>query len=178
MRSILILAFVVALALVACNDDTRILTPPPGLGQIQVTSRAFTEGGAIPKKFTCSGENISPALQWRGAPSATKSLALIVDDPDAPVRTFTHWVAYDLPATQTGIGEGAPVAGTSGKNSSGKTGYMGPCPPSGEHRYIFTVFALDVDSLGLAPEATKDQVIAAMQGHILKQGSLTGRYSK
>lgn len=144
----------------------------------RVTSSAFEEGAGIPRKFTCSGENISPPLEWRGAPAGSKSFALIMQDPDAPGGTFTHWVAYDIPASQTGIAEGAMTAGMGGDNSAGGINYMGPCPPSGEHRYIFTVYALDTALLNPAAGATQTQVTAAMQGHILAQASLMGKYKK
>lgn len=144
----------------------------------RITSPAFTEGARIPAKFTCSAENISPPLEWNGAPAGTKSFALLMQDPDAPGGTFIHWVAYDIPAAQTGISEGANTAGVGGKNSADRTAYMGPCPPSGEHRYIFAVYALDTASLNLPAGATQEQVTAAVRGHILGQASLMGRYLK
>lgn len=175
--SLFVLAF--ALTLSACASSAAPTpTAPTGAARLTLTSSAFAEGEAIPQKFTCHGSDLSPALKWSGAPSTTRSFALIVDDPDAPLGVFTHWVVFDIPATQTEIAEGALSAGTSGRNSSGKTGYMGPCPPSGVHRYVFTLYALDVDSLKLNAGATKDQVLAAMQGHILAQGSLMGKYGK
>jgi Raf kinase inhibitor-like YbhB/YbcL family protein len=145
---------------------------------LTVTSSAFGDGANIPSKYSCSGEGISPSLQWSGAPPQTQSYALIVEDPDAPIGTFYHWVAYNIPASQTQIPEGAQTIGTSGKNGAGKLGYTGPCPPSGTHRYIFHVYALGVPTLNLPEGATQDQVRNAMQGHILAQGQLMGRYAK
>lgn len=175
--SLFVLVF--ALILSACASSAALTsTVPAGAAKLILVSGAFAEGETIPQKFTCDGSDLSPALKWNGAPPATRSFALIMDDPDAPLGTFTHWVAFDIPATQTEIAEGALSAGTSGRNSGGKTGYMGPCPPSGVHRYIFTLYALDVGSLKLSAGATKEQVLAAMEGHILAQGSLMGRYGR
>ena len=145
---------------------------------IQVSSSAFTEGSTIPKKYTCDGENVSPALEWSGIPRGTKSLALIVDDPDAPGSTFVHWVLYDIPAETTGLPEGVTGAGTQGKSSFGKTGYGGPCPPKGPaHRYFFKLYGLDT-TLGLQGGATKADVEKAMQGHVLGQGQVMGKYGR
>ncbi len=145
---------------------------------LTVTSAAFAEGANIPSKYTCTGESVSPPLQWSGAPAQTKSYALIVEDPDAPSGTFYHWVDFNIPASQTQISEGAKNVGTPGKYSAGKLGYTGPCPPSGTHRYIFNLYALDVPSLNLGQGATRDQVQNAIQSHILAQGKLMGRYAK
>ncbi len=145
---------------------------------LQVTSSAFAEGGNIPKKYSCDGASISPPLKWSGAPSATKSFTLIVDDPDAPGGNFTHWVAFDIPASQTEIVEGAKAVARAGHNGRGQNGYTGPCPPSGTHHYMFKIFALDVASLHLNEGASRDQVSSAMNGHILAQGTLTGLYAK
>jgi Raf kinase inhibitor-like YbhB/YbcL family protein len=143
-----------------------------------LTSNAFSEGSNIPAKFTCSGEGVSPQLKWSGVPANTKSFALIMDDPDAPGGTFTHWVAFDIPATQTEIAEGARSVGKDGKNGRGQTGYTGPCPPSGTHRYFFTVYALDLTTLDLNNAASRTDVETAMKLHILAVTQLMGRYSK
>ncbi len=144
-----------------------------------LTSSAFSEGGAIPKKYSCDGENVSPALSWDGAPDAVASLALIVDDPDA--RGFVHWVVYDLTGTQTGgLAEGvssSPDAPPQGTNSFGDVGWGGPCPPSGTHRYQFTLMALDAD-LGLTGAPRADDVRRAAEGHVLGQAVLTGTYTR
>ena len=145
---------------------------------IQLTSNAFTEGGTIPRRQTCDGEDISPPLSWSGIPPETQSLALIVDDPDAPRGDWVHWVLFDLPPDLGGLPEGISGKGTAGKNDFGRTGYGGPCPPRGSnHRYYFKLYALD-QVLGLPSGATKQDVEAAMAGHILAQGQLMGRYSR
>lgn len=144
---------------------------------LQFTSAAFQEGGTIPKKYTCDGQNISPQLDWSGLPDQTKSLVLIVDDPDAPGGTFVHWVLYGLPADLKGLSEGAS-AGLQGVNSFHKSGYGGPCPPKGStHRYYFKLYALDT-GLTLKPGASKADVEKAARGHILAQGQLMGKYGR
>jgi Raf kinase inhibitor-like YbhB/YbcL family protein len=144
-----------------------------------LTSTAFTEGGAIPRRFSCQGDNVSPALNWTGAPDDTASLALIVDDPDA--GGFVHWVVFNMTASQSGgLAEGvssSPDAPPQGTNGTGKIGWQGPCPPSGTHHYVFTLMALDlsIDQTG-APKA--DDIRKATEGHILAQAVLTGTYAK
>lgn len=147
-------------------------------GVLTVTSAAFAEGASIPKQYTCDGASLSPPLKWSGAPAQTASFALIVDDPDAPAGTFTHWVTFDIPSNQTNIPEGAKNVGKAGRNSAGRNGYIGPCPPSGTHRYIFNIYALDVPTLNLSEGASRDEVFNAVKGHILAQGMLMGRYGR
>lgn len=142
-----------------------------------LTSPAFNEGGAIPTKFTCDGEDISPELDWFGIPEGTVSLALIMDDPDAPMGTWVHWVLYNLPMDLSGLREGMTGVGLDGTNSWNRTGYGGPCPPSGTHRYFFKLYALDTN-LDLAPGAKKEALLAAMEDHILGQAELMGTYSR
>ncbi len=156
---------------------SKAATGAAGQG-LTVTSTAFSDGGNIPRQYSCQGERTSPELKWSGAPAGTQSYALIVEDPDAPSGTFIHWVAYDIPASQTQISEGAGQAGKSGRNGARQLGYTPPCPPSGAHRYIFNVYALDVPTLNLPEGATRDQVTGAMQGHVLAQAALTGKYQK
>ena len=145
---------------------------------IQLTSSAFKEGGDIPRRHTCDGEDLSPSLSWTGIPAGTHSLALIVDDPDAPRGDWVHWVLVDLPSDLEGLPEGVSGAGTDGKNDFGRLGYGGPCPPKGSnHRYYFKLYALD-QTLGLKPGAKKVDVEIAMAGHILVQGQLMGRYGR
>ncbi len=145
---------------------------------LQLTSDAFTNGQSIPAKYSCKGKNISPALAWNEPPAGTKSFALIVDDPDAPMGTWVHWVLFNIPAETRSLQENAnPNAISAGKNSSGNMRYDGPCPPSGTHRYFFKLYALDA-ALSLSPGATKEQVLQAMQSHILAQGELMGTFSK
>jgi Raf kinase inhibitor-like YbhB/YbcL family protein len=152
--------------------------------RIELTSPAFSEGADIPKQFTGDGADQSPRLQWSEPPAGTKSLALICDDPDAPRGTWVHWVLYNLPADARELGEGVPTTDAlsngakQGKNDFGKIGYGGPAPPKGKpHRYFFKLYALDT-TLTLPAGATKDQVIAAMKGHILADGQLMGKYSR
>ncbi|MFP4112915.1 MAG: YbhB/YbcL family Raf kinase inhibitor-like protein [Spirochaetales bacterium] len=150
---------------------------------ITVESGAFEHQGPIPAKYTCDGANASPALSWTGAPEATKSYALIVDDPDAPGKTFVHWVYYDIPESVASLPEGVPAVdrpsqgGTQGVNDFGKAGFGGPCPPGGTHRYFFKVYALDT-RLGLVAGATKQEVVTAMETHVLAQGTLMGTYGR
>ncbi len=152
-------------------------------GTIVVTSASFEEGKSIPKKHTCDGEDVSPRLAWTGVPDGAKSVAVICDDPDAPAGTWVHWVIYNLPADAGGLGENVPPRETlpdgarQGKNDFGRIGYNGPCPPGGTHRYFFKVYALD-SLLDLPAGATKAQLVRAMEGHVLAQGSLMGTYSR
>jgi Raf kinase inhibitor-like YbhB/YbcL family protein len=142
---------------------------------IEVTSPAFEEGKMIPSKFTCTGDDISPALNFSNIPSGTKSLALIMDDPDAPRGTFVHWVMWNVP-----VADALPenfTGGVQGHNGAGKPGYKGPCPPSGTHHYHFKVYALD-DTLSLNTDAVKEDLEKAMNPHILAWGELVGLYSK
>ena len=145
-----------------------------------ISTPAFVAGGDIPRQFTCHGSNISPHLTWSGAPKGTRSFALIMDDPDAPNGTFTHWVVFDIPASRTDLpsGANADAVGVSGRNSRGETGYMGPCPPSGVHRYVFRLFALDVETLPLALGATRQQVESAFKPHTIATTELMGRYAR
>jgi Raf kinase inhibitor-like YbhB/YbcL family protein len=140
-----------------------------------ISSSAFENEGVIPSKYTCDGEEINPPLKIDQIPEGTKTLALIVEDPDAPNRTFDHWLVWNIPLTNS-INENSNP-GISGTNSGGKTGYYSPCPPSGYHRYYFNVFALD-RSLDLKAGENKTKLKAAMEPHILAQGSLMGRYQR
>lgn len=142
---------------------------------LTITSRAFTSRGFIPEKYTCEGENISPPLDINGTPGNAKSLVLMVEDPDAPGKTFVHWLAWNIPITHH-IDE-EELLGDQGTNDFGNVGYGGPCPPSGVHRYYFKVYALD-DLLDLESGANKDQLEEAMANHILAYGELMGRYTK
>jgi hypothetical protein len=145
---------------------------------ITVTSSAFSEGGKIPRLYTCDDQNVSPPLAWTGVPTNTVSLALIMDDPDAPAGTWVHWVLFNLPPSLTGLEGGKNGGGTEGKNDFNKLGYGGPCPPRGSnHRYFIKVYALD-RMLDLKPGSTKAQVENAIKGHILAQGQLMGKYGR
>jgi Raf kinase inhibitor-like YbhB/YbcL family protein len=146
-------------------------------------SDAFADGGNIPTKYTCEGDNVSPPLTWSGTPVPTRSFALIMDDPDALFGTFTHWMIFDLDPNTSTLGEGVqaapqlPSSTIQGKNGFGKIGYGGPCPPRGRHHYRFTLYALD-DLLRLAPGSSKTQVLGAMHGHILEQAQLVGLFQR
>ena len=151
---------------------------------MNLTSTSFQDGKQIPAKFTCSGANLSPQLSWSAPPAKTASLALTVTDPDAPRGTWVHWVLYDLPADTHALPEGLPALGQlpngarQGRNDFGEIGYGGPCPPPGSpHHYIFTLYALDA-KLNLPEGATRAQVEAAMKGHILASGRLTGLFQR
>ena len=145
---------------------------------LELTSDAFMNGQSIPAKYSCVGKNISPALAWNEPPTGTQSFALIVDDPDAPMGTWVHWVLFNIPAHARSLQENLDTSAMSiGKNSSGNMRYDGPCPPSGTHRYYFKLYALD-SLVNLLPGATKDELLKAMQGHILAQGELMGTFSK
>ena len=150
----------------------------------ELRSDAFKPGETIPRRHTCDGEDVSPQLAWAGLPPGTKSLALVCDDPDAPAGTWVHWVLYDVPATATGLPEGVRAVPTlddgsrQGTNDFRRLGYGGPCPPRGApHRYYFRLYALD-GVLGLAPAATKATLLKAMEGRVLGQAELKGRYAR
>lgn len=150
---------------------------------MDVKSTAFENGGMIPARYTCDGKNVSPALEWYSIPSGTRSITIIADDPDAPMGTWVHWVYYDIPPETTSLPENVsprehpPSGGTHGVNDFGKTGYGGPCPPGGTHRYYFKIYALDA-VLGVTPGATKKQIVKAMEGHILDKTQLMGKYKR
>jgi len=148
----------------------------------QITTTAFRDGSSIPKRFTCDGSDVSPALSWGDPPAGTRSLAIIADDPDAPAGTWVHWVLYDLPADTRKLPEGVakdralPNGALQGRNDFGKIGYNGPCPPRGsEHRYFFKLYALD-SRTGLKAGATKSELERTMKGHILSQAQLVGKF--
>jgi Raf kinase inhibitor-like YbhB/YbcL family protein len=144
----------------------------------ELTSPAFDEGQPIPRKHSCDGENVSPALDWSSPPDGTRSLALIIHDPDAPSGDFVHWVAWGIDPGDNGLGEGAhPPA--EGANGFGENGYGGPCPPPGHgaHRYLHELFALDT-IVELEPEASREQLEDAIEGHVLGGTELVGTYER
>ncbi|MBD3882811.1 YbhB/YbcL family Raf kinase inhibitor-like protein [Phormidium tenue FACHB-886] len=181
----------VGLILAGCETGNQAIAPSPtdaaeGLQvprTMTLSSPAFRLDGMLPAKHTCDGENISPALSWDAPPAATRSLALLVNDIDAPSKTFVHWVLYDLPPTVRQLPEKLPsqpflaIGGIQGKNDFGQYGYGGACPPSGTHRYVFRLFALDT-LLDLPPGTTKSEVMEAMKGHIVAGAELTGQYKR
>jgi Raf kinase inhibitor-like YbhB/YbcL family protein len=154
---------------------------------LALTSSAFTNGGQIPRQYTCEGKDISPAIIWNGVPEGTRTLVLIVDDPDAPdpkapKRTWAHWVLYNIPPGAHGLKEALPPAGLpdgtlQGKNDWKRTGYNGPCPPIGRHRYFHKLYALDAVLPDLK-EPTKAELEKAMEGHVLEKTELMGTYQK
>ena len=151
--------------------------------EIKITSPAFEDGGLIPAKYTCDGADISPPLQWDAVPEETKSIALICDDPDAPMGTWVHWVLFNLPTETREMAENIPADETlpngakQGTSNFGRIGYGGPCPPSGTHRYFFKIYALDTE-IDLAAGANKRELLTAMEGHIIGQGQLIGKYKR
>lgn len=149
---------------------------------MQIISPAFEPGQTIPRRHTCDGDNVSPPLNIAAVPAQARSLALIMDDPDVPghIREdglWNHWVVYNIPPTQEQIPEGAEPEGIQGSGTSGDLGYFGPCPPDREHRYFFRLYALDT-RLDLPPGATREQLDAAMQGHVIADAELMGRYER
>ncbi|GBD14420.1 Putative lipoprotein LppC [bacterium HR25] len=175
----------VALAALGCGGGGHSTSPSPEASpSLTVSSGAFAPMGAIPVRYTCDGDNVSPPLAWSGAPGGTASFALVMDDPDAPRGTFVHWVLYNLPAGVQSLPEGVPTVerlesgALQGRNSAGRLGYTGPCPPRGPaHRYRFSVYALDA-TLPLAPGVSQSELEKAMAGHILARGQLVGTYSR
>jgi len=177
----------------ACTPTTPItpeqtITDPLAMEEtvsIEITSSAFAYGQPIPPKHACTGDpasslkDISPELSWGEPPAGTQSFALIMDDPDAPNGTWDHWILFNIPASTRGLPESMPVNSgfPGGNNSWGRTGYGGPCPPSGTHRYFFKLYALD-EMLAISPGASKGELEKAMVGHILAQGELMGTFAK
>jgi len=151
-----------------------------------LSSPAYQDQSAMDRRYTCEGDSVSPPLKWSGAPAGTKSFALIIDDPDAPdpanpKRTFVHWVIYDIPASVSGLEEGAsgnlPSGARPGANDDGESAYTGPCPPTGRHRYFHKLYALDVVLPDLH-NPSKAQLLAAMKGHVVGETQLIGTYQK
>lgn len=178
-----ILVLVLCMSLAACGADAA---PPVSTTDttFPLESDAFADGAIIPQRYTCDGEDISPPLAWGEVPAGTESLVLIVDDPDAPVGTWDHWIVFNIAASVQSLPAGIPAdetvtgVGTHGKNGWQRLGYGGPCPPgTSEHRYQFRLYALDT-RLDLDPGATKRQVVDAMEGHVLGHGELTARYGR
>jgi len=184
LRGILVM-LALAMTLCSCSGEARRDASAKGVAKMGITvkSSAFNDGGMIPKKYTADGADVSPPLSWTAPSNGVKSYALIADDPDAPGRVWVHWVAYNLPADPAELAENQPKqehlpnGGLQGMNDMRKIGYNGPAPPSGVHRYYFKICALDT-KLALKPGATKAELLNAMEGHILAQGQLMGRYTR
>jgi len=145
--------------------------------KFSISSQAFKNNESIPKKYTCDGQNISPPLQFKNIPKNTKSLVLIVDDPDAPKGTFNHWIAWNISPKKHQIAEGEKGKISEGLNGLDKKGYFGPCPPSGTHRYNFKLYALDSD-LDISEKSKKKELVVAIKNHIIQSATLTGKYSR
>lgn len=187
-RAVFWLLIMVSIVLSACGGAPATGAPSPAEEgeepmSFELTSPAFDHEGAIPPKYSCQGEDISPPLSWTEPPAGTKSFALIADDPDAPVGTWVHWVLYNIPADAQELPEGVPAqdklsdGSLHGRNSWRRYDYGGPCPPGGTHRYFFKLYALDTP-LDLGPGARKKKLLNAMEGHILAQTELVGTFSR
>jgi len=174
-RNLLIILFVTFIVLAGIFDAEGVEVTEQGRSNMKLTSPEFENNKFIPKKFTCQGDDINPKLVIDSVPGGTQSLALIVDDPDAPMGTWVHWVVYDIDVIPT-IEENN-IPGEQGINDFGRKNYGGPCPPSGTHRYFFKIYALD-KKLGLKEGVKKSDLEKAMQGHILGQAQLIGLYKK
>lgn len=186
------LAMLVLLVLAGCEEPAGkqagtpaqvappavILEPRPNTPGFVLSSPAFNDGAAVPASFTCDGDGRSPELKWRGAPAGAKSYCLIATDPDAPGGTFTHWLRINIPGTASGLAAGSIDPGMDGHNDFGKVGYGGPCPPSGEHHYRFTLYALSCTAIGPSAGESRREVELAIKGSILGQTTLTGTYRK
>ena len=150
---------------------------------MELNSSAFEAGGMIPKQYTCDGQDVSPPLSWSDVPAGAKSLALIADDPDAPMGTWVHWMAWNIPVSARVMEDNVPKRDAlpngmkQGTSDFRRVGYGGPCPPSGTHRYFFKLYALDT-TFTLPPSTTKKELEKAMQGHMLKQAELMGKYTR
>lgn len=160
-----------------CGGDGPSAPPGRGAARITVTSPAFEDGGAIPARFTCDGAGVSPPLAWSGVPDDASALALVVDDPDAPGGSYTHWVVVDLPADTASLDTGARPPGTRIENSAGDASYAVPCPPSGTHHYRFTLYALD-HRTGLDGDASLDEAYDAIESRTIGWGRLVATYSR
>jgi Raf kinase inhibitor-like YbhB/YbcL family protein len=171
-----LLALALAGLVNGCTQPEPDATPEAVLTMI-VTSSGFTDGGMIPRRYTCDGADVSPPLAFAGLPTGTASLALLVEDPDAPRGTFVHWVAWGIDPARASLEEGERAPGT-GVNDFGRQGYGGPCPPRGqEHRYLFTAFALS-RAIEPRPDATAEELRRSISGAVIAEGRLTGRYAR
>ena len=181
-------SFLILMLIISCQTKKDIVplnkeTKKDTVMDIKIKSSAFEQGGMIPKKYTCDGEDISPPLAWSDAPASSKSFALINDDPDAPAGTWVHWVIYNIPGDSKELPEAVPVkknlenGAVQGINDFRKIGYGGPCPPGGTHRYYFKLYALDT-ALSLQGDVTKGRLLESMKSHILAEGQLMGKYNR
>lgn len=191
MKTTLLSLIITGIAVAACAPLPTPTPLPDTPAQQQVStsefilsSPAFAAGGSIPTKYGCTGQNISPPLTWSTPPAGTQSLALILYDPDAPGGDFVHWVIYHMPADKDNLAEAISPKSSlddgslQGQNGAASTGFIGPCPPSGTHHYVFTLYALDTGLDGLSPGPDRAQLLQAMQGHILAQAELIGTFTR
>ena len=180
-HNLFLISFLMIVFIIGCNQKENQqqteMNEQTEISNMKLTSSAFANHDSIPQEFTCDGANINPPLSISSVPENTKSLALIVEDPDAVVGTFIHWVVWNIPPETREIAKGNEPDGAKGKGSSGKLGYIGPCPPSGTHRYYFGLYALDA-KLDLPVGSTKTDLENVMQGHILEQTHLMGTYKR
>ena len=178
-----ILSFLIIVVIFLCSFQINNKSISSGRKQMKITSPAFEEGEMIPEKYTCDDIDISPSLKWSHVPEGTKTFAIICDDPDAPMGTWVHWVLFNMPADTNELSENIPPVkilpngARQGKNDFGKIGYGGPCPPGGTHRYYFKIYALS-EELNVEPGITKSELLKAMEGKILSEGQLMGRYKR
>lgn len=177
-----VLMFLILLFLISgCAPKKEVLTKEDGVkeedGTMKIESPDFKDGKTIPSEFTCDGKNISPELVFKDVPEKAKSLALIVDDPDAPRGTFTHWVVCNIHSDVKGFSKGEKITYIQGKADTGKTVYGGPCPPSGAHRYFFKLYALDI-TLGLKEGFSRADLEKAVKGHVISESKLMGTYQR
>ena len=159
------------------NNQTQIKIQETGVANMKLTSSAFAHNGPIPLEFTCDGANINPELNISDVPANALSLVLIVDDPDAVVGVWDHWIIFDILPSAGQIAQNSQPEGVAGKNSGGRNSYQGPCPPSGTHRYFFKLYALDA-KLNFPEGSNKKQIESAMQGHVLAKAELIGLYKR
>jgi Raf kinase inhibitor-like YbhB/YbcL family protein len=172
-----------ATLLFACSPGERrsvadaAEAPKEATHGMTISSPAFADEQSIPAKYTCDGSDTIPPLAFASVPPAAKSLALVVDDPDAPGGTFDHWIVWNIPPSTSSVAEGQAPPGTTGRSSFGKNAYGGPCPPRGEHRYFFKLYAL-ASTMNLPPSSGKADLEKAMKGHVIAQAQMMGRYKR
>lgn len=179
-RLTLLLLLTLTVGISACGEEDEIAEEerPLSTNLLTLTSPAFNEGDTIPSRYTCDGADVPPPLTWQDVPTGVESYALIMDDPDAPGGIWVHWVLYNIPEDVRALPDGEPSGtGVQGQNSWGDAGYGGPCPPSGEHRYFFKLYALNTE-LELEAGADKETLLAAMEGRVIAQGQLMGVYAR
>jgi hypothetical protein len=171
LASVIIITFIIIFSIGCIEEEQR------RFGNMKLSSQAFENGGSIPREYTCDDADVSLPLTFSEVPENAQSLALIMDDPDAPMGTWVHWLVWNIPPNTTGLSKGENITFPQGKNDFGKLYYGGPCPPSGTHRYYFKLYALDT-MLDLTAGATKKQLEDAMKGHIIEETQLMGTYSR